>query len=188
MRFTDPSGHGIPWEEVVAIILVFIGGGAVYDDRRRHESPEGATGCQGTLAECFNNGELKDFSDHEQIDQGEFSDMLDAICEDLQGEIRTPYDYARMTYDTPLFDGNGQFVDDERRTDQVVCFGEECYNQSAVNYVAQGMYTAASGQSLEDAMGLADDWNHFWYHHYATEEELYWLEYGYNYYLENQDK
>jgi len=69
----------------------------------------------------------------------------------------------------------------------IVCFGDKCYHQSAVNYVAQGMYSVSAGQSLEDVKELANFWNDLMYGHPVTEEELYWLEYGYNYYKRKED-
>ena len=62
----------------------------------------------------------------------------------------SPYDPARADYDTPFYDGNG---DDHR-----VCVENKCSPQSAVNYVAQGMYSAHTGQSLDDALVLASSW------------------------------
>jgi hypothetical protein len=108
--------------------------------------------------------------------------MLDAISTDLDDHIRTPYDPARAYYDTPFYDGNSR-LEEQKNEDQIVCIEDKCSPQSAVNYVAQGMYAAASGQSLEDSNQLVQEWNFRLYKHDATSEELYWNQYGYNYYL-----
>jgi hypothetical protein len=51
-------------------------------------------------------------------------------------------------YDTPLWDGYGAYIGK-------VCFNGECYNRSEVNYVAQGMWVAASEQSnAEGRLGV----------------------------------
>ena len=138
-------------------------------------------GCNGTLSECFSNHEVKDFKDHEQIDPKEFDDMLETVANDIDSKIRTKFDLARSDYDTPFYTGNPT-SGEKNRPDQTVCFDADCYQQSGVNYVAQGMYAANSGQDLDDAKSQANDWNKFWYDHEARKDELYWLEYGYNYY------
>ena len=148
--------------------------------------PDCQTGCTGTLAQCFSERSVIDFSDHEQIDQSEFDDLLTAIYYDIQRVDRGSFDAARSTYDTPFFDGN-QRRGEPTRPDQMVCFGEDCYNQSSVNYVAQGMYSAAAGQSLDDAIFIVEAWNLIQYLHRADEDEIYWLTYGYKYYLEHQE-
>ncbi len=195
VRYADPSGHWgetfienfeIPIRVIITLIATVAAfAGYDYDTRRRHETIV-VGGCQETLTECFQSDETIDFHDHEQIDQGEFEVMLYVVYDDLHSEFRTPHDYARTTYDTPFYDGNPVFGD-KPRTDQIVCFGDKCYHQSAVNYVAQGMYSVSAGQSLEDVKELANFWNDLMYGHPVTEEELYWLEYGYNYYKRKED-
>lgn len=165
---------------IIVGVVIFVGGIFHYDNRRR--AGVSNTGCQGSLAECFQKREVMDFSDHEQIDQKEFEDLLIVVSDDIDSKIRTQLDPARADYDTPFFTGNSTSGDGEVRPDQMVCFGDQCYQQSGVNYVAQGMYAAASGQDLDDAQSQANTWNQFWYHHEASKDELFWLEYGYKYY------
>jgi hypothetical protein len=187
LKYTDPSGHSpvlIGIFEIIVGGLVFIGGIIHYDGRRR--APEESSGCQATLSACFSSHKYKDYKDHEQIDPKEFDDMLETVAKDIDSKIRTPFDPARADYDTPFFTGNPRFGE-ENRPDQTVCFGADCYQQSGVNYVAQGMYAANSGQDLDNAKSQADNWNQWMYRHDAREDELYWLEYGYNYYKERKN-
>jgi len=186
LRYADPSGHctngGLDTIICAAGIIVTV---VIlkYDDARRAEVKPQSSGCTDTLAVCFERREIKEFASGEQIDPEEFDDMLVAIFEDVESKFRTPYDYARTVYDTPFYTGNSVSNPNEF-PDKLVCFGTNCYHQSAVNYVAQGMYSAASGQSLENARKMTDDWNRMLYKHSVTEEELYWLEFGYNYYTQ----
>ncbi|MCC6498862.1 MAG: RHS repeat-associated core domain-containing protein [Anaerolineales bacterium] len=187
IRFNDPTGHvpnsvgpsdDLPFFGFIVVILAVAIVGQ-YDRSRRHGSTED-TDCLDTLADCFKQRALVNFAPNQTIDQQEFHDMLNEINDDLHKKWRTSYDPARADYDTPFFngdDGSGNVDDD------VVCINDKCSPQSAVNYAAQGMYSAYTGQSLEDAEGLADSWN-FWMHSggAATEDELYWLKYGYDYY------
>ena len=173
MVYVDPSGHDETW-----VLLGLIVGALVfaYDTSRRHGSDNY---CTGSLSECFQNVELKKFTDNQVIDTGDFHNMLDTVNIDLHKKWRTTYDPARAGYDTPFYNGN------DENNDKTVCVDNKCSPQSAVNYVAQGMYSAHTGQSLPDAKKLADRWNryaHMFGSGGATEDELYWLEYGYNYY------
>jgi hypothetical protein len=96
-------------------------------------------------------------------------------------------DLARVDYDTPFFTGNATCRDCPETSqfpDNIVCIEEiKCSTQSSINYIAQGMYSARAGQSLEDALQLAERWNQLWYTHSAEEDELFWMEFGYKFYL-----
>ncbi len=191
LKYTDPTGHSVEpnspyytnsngWLEIIVAIIITV---AVLDNLGRRRSHGSGDYSEASLAECFKQKNLREFSDHEQIDPKEFNDMLEAIYDDLNDDsYRGAYDPARMEYDTPFFDGNPRFGE-ATHTDQIVCINDKCSKQSAVNYVAQGMYSASAGQSLEDAFTLAERWSQQ-YGHPATKDELYWLEYGYNYYLQ----
>ncbi len=153
------------------------------------------TRCTNTLAECFIKKGISPFQDN-QINQGEFDDMLDEIAKDLYDHwtpgIGTPspdwigekawslgpaYLAGRGRYDTPFYDGGGIY-----ESDQEVCLGHACYGRSEVNYVAQGMWAAAAGDSLEDTLEITTYWNMDQYGHPPTEGELYWTQYGFEWY------
>ena len=184
---TDSTGH---YPELYAadgpitfivIGIVIIGAIALGRDvDRRHNTY--SSGCTSSLAECFQNNEIKKFSNYEQIDPKDFENMLNVIDSDLSEESRTSIDPARASYDTPFFNGNR--FRDRTNPDATVCFeNNQCYTQSEVNYVAQGMYSAKTDQSLDDATELVQSWNNNLYGHNASDGELYWLAYGYNWYM-----
>jgi RHS repeat-associated protein len=79
------------------------------------------------------------------LSNDELNQLLLAIFFDLKH--REPvggYDFGvRSVYDTPLWDEYGKFIGN-------VCIGSECYKRSEVNYVAQGMWAAASNQSNQE--------------------------------------
>lgn len=99
----------------------------------------------------------------------------------LNSKPRTKYDLARESYDTPFYDGSVE------GNDKDVCFGTNCYKQSAVNYVAQGMYAAKTGDTVEGALETTNWWNETFWGHPATNEELYWTEYGYKYFKSTKE-
>jgi hypothetical protein len=184
----DPTGHSsnpvasyseIP-PQLVWLIVLIAGFSAIREHtERRHDAYR--ENCQGTLADCFNQQATKKFVNNQSIDSQEFHNMLDAINTDLSRKWRTQYDLARAGYDTPFFNGDSRF-DNDVVEDMIVCIDDKCSPQSTVNYVAQGMYSAYTGQSLEDAYELADDWNQIMWNHDANEDEKFWIGYGYNYY------
>jgi RHS repeat-associated protein len=188
VKYFDRTGHDaqiatIGPEEVVILAIIVVAIVVAIDGRRRH----GVEGyCTDSLATCFEKNQMKKFSDHQKIDSGEFNDMLDAISDDLDSRPRTAFDLARADYDTPFFNGDNRFENDSV-TDSVVCIGDKCSKQSAVNYVAQGMYSARTGQSIDGANGLANLWNSL-YGHPASEDELYWLQHGYCYYYSTHNE
>jgi hypothetical protein len=191
--YRDSTGHSpdtVAFQEgeppILIIITAILAALAIREHReRRHDA--GRDDCLATLAECFNRNETKNFADHQTINQQEFNDMLDAINADLRRKSRTRYDLARAGYDTPFFNGDSMLDRNDQVDDSAVCIGDKCSYQSAINYVAQGMYSAYTGQSLKDAKELADNWNNFWYDHDASDDEEYWVEYGYNYFVSNKE-
>jgi hypothetical protein len=104
--------------------------------------------------------------------------MLTTVDQDLDSHIRTPLDPARAIYDTPFFDGNSR--SEQSRTDQIVCVESKCSQQSAVNYVAQGMYGAKTGEAKWFGGFVMNVWN-LRYGHLANDDEWYWYNYGYDY-------
>ncbi len=154
-------------------------------------------GCTKPLYECFQEGSLAEFENFQQINPGEFAKLLSLIAEELYygwtpgfieeayfwkapgfwPDPRTPVQAGRNAYDTPFYNNNDPSLN------QQVCFGSTCWERSEVNYVAQGMWAAASGASLENTFFIIDAWNITQYGHPATSGEKYWAWYGYNWYL-----
>src|SRR5690606_9469753 len=108
LKYNDPDGHWPRWVVPVVVGVVVIGAGAflIAQLPRMHSTGDGATECQGALAECFKSREVRDFEPNEQIDEGEFSDMLTAVYDDIESQPRSSWDPARSMYDTPFYTGN----------------------------------------------------------------------------------
>ena len=101
---------------------------------------------------------------------------------DIRNRDRTASE--RVAYDTPFWDAGGDAPGD-------VCLSGECYGRAEVNYLAQGMWSAANGESLwygeEIIVGLWKRWNNILNpetYPSATPSEgtLYWFEIGYQTY------
>ena len=182
---TPPSLYATGIELFSRISLPILGAGpesyhAVYN-----------TDCHGSLADCFGDHGSKQFSPYVQIDPDEFQELLYAIKEDLDRVKRLPGDVARVTFDSPFYDGAPIDIFERqgngRSYGNVVCFGEDCYHQSEVNYVAQGMYSAAAGETLEGALWVCNAWNYIANSHSASEGERFWMAYGYHWYLQTHN-
>lgn len=97
----------------------------------------------------------------------------------------------RGAYDTPFYNGGGRGTDDNPPwpSDQVVCIETiGCYGRSEINYFAQGMWSAAAGESLATAKAIAWGWKELSYGESPSEEVYYWVEYGYRYYREKAEE
>jgi hypothetical protein len=135
-------------------------------------------GCTETFAKCFHDWKLMDFDENEQIDQSEFNELLYVLHDDLKNRDNgliplLRYDPRRSDYDTPFWNGD--------RNNDHVCFGQNCYKRSDVNYVAQGMWAAAAGENLDQAYQVAAKWKSG-YGHELSASTMYWIEYGFNTY------
>jgi len=178
--------------EIPIIIITVIGiiVGTLDYDNRSHRSGERCSYSE-TYADCFNSNRIIKFSHNQQIDMGQFIGLLDAIYTDLNRMPRTSIDVARTEYDTPFYTGNSNTLlgidsSTNRQTDETVCFGDNCYLQSDVNYIGEGTYAAAAGESIDSAKSDADAWKRL-NGHYATSDTYYWLIFGYGYYLYKKD-
>jgi len=128
-----------------------------------------------TYVQCYYSGYMLVLNGDVAIDQDQFNLLLIAIYFDLKN--RAPvggYDYeARSLYDTPFWNGNGNLPGN-------LCHNNQCYERSKVNYIAQGMWVGASGQSLIEGDVGVHAWNISKYRHLADTDELYWFEFCYN--------
>jgi RHS repeat-associated protein len=183
----DPSGHCDTVITFIACAIVVVGAlTAAWDMRRRHDS---SGYCTDTLAECFHENGIKQFGDHQQIDQAQFNDLLDSVSSDLKGSIRTGFDPSRSRYDTPFYTGNSDAPGvPAKHTDETVCIGNKCSLQSSVNYFAQGMYSADTGESLKNGENWVYDWKTIVHGHEPSADDYYWYEYGYNYFKKHQQE
>jgi len=128
-----------------------------------------------TYTQCYYSGSPLVLNGDVVIDQDQFNLLLIAIYFDL--ENRAPvsgYDLeTRSAYDTPFWDVYGNYPGN-------LCTNNKCYYRATVNYIAQGMWVAASEQSLGEGKVGVQLWNLTGYRHLADPDELYWFEFGYN--------
>ncbi|MFZ1463253.1 MAG: hypothetical protein WAV60_04315, partial [Anaerolineae bacterium] len=61
--------------------------------------------------------------------------------------------------------------------------GIGCAGRSDINYIAQGMWGARTGESKPVSIKIAEAWKLFEYGEKPSDETLFWLQYGYDYYL-----
>ena len=138
-------------------------------------------GCDETnLVECFYARERPYFDNGVlDITQAELNMLYLAVFFDIKHRDRGTWD--RFNYDTPLWDGWGG-------TPGSVCIRDICYDRPEVNYFAQGMYSAAEGESLQEGKEVVYDYKELMHtinpgtYPSATPSAgtLYWFEQGYN--------
>jgi RHS repeat-associated protein len=202
VRYTDPTGHKNCEED---------GYNCGGSENPLYQQPStiypinsaGGSNCQLSLPDCFGDQVvLKDFSNNGKdnpIPINEFEIFADKVAEDLNShELSWPGIKAgRQTYDTPFYNG-GQ---SERRTgnptaqigiypaDQQICIENiRCSGRSDINYIAQGMWGAAVGEPKPVTIAIAQTWKIVEYGETASEDTVFWLNYGYDYYQQWQDK
>ena len=155
--------------------------------------------CELTYKECFYDwglGILK-LSEGQQIDPDQFEDLLRAVYYDLKmkdkGMPLISWWPSRYEYDTPFWnpdypgyvDPNTQQYVRVPREDVSVCFGQSCYKRSDINFFAQGMWGAISGQTLEGTINTAASFKAIAHHGEALlVNTQYWVTFGYNTVLE----
>ena len=68
--------------------------------------------------------------------------------------------------------------------DQQVCIETiRCSGRSKINYIAQGMWGAAVGEANWVSQDVVKIWKFFEYGESPSEDTLFWLNYGYDYYM-----
>jgi hypothetical protein len=159
--------------------------------------------CSLSLPECFGDlVMLKDFSDNGEnnpIAIEEFEEFSDKVAEDLHShDIDWPGNVAgRYEYDTPFYNNGTSW----RNTDdpqlqagyypaaQQVCIETiRCSGRSEINYIAQGMWGAATGEPKPISNSIVWTWKIWEYQEAPSDDTLFWLNYGYDYYLEWLDE
>jgi len=102
---------------------------------------------------------------------------MDYVAEQESYRHINPTYLKRGSYDTPFWDNVGQ-------AGGLVCFGGRCFDRVAVNYIAQGMWSAAAGEGIPGAMGAAYYWKRAqWGMFLPPPEVLYWTGQGVKYYF-----
>ncbi|MDI7277387.1 MAG: RHS repeat-associated core domain-containing protein, partial [Anaerolineae bacterium] len=110
------------------------------------------------------------------IDPDAFLALQEAVYEDLYALWPPPaqWDLRRYYWDTAFWNA--------REPDTLVMYKGQCYKRSEVNYFAQGMFVAATGGSLEQAMEQSRLWKQVIYREVASSGVLFWTVYGYHAY------
>jgi hypothetical protein len=168
-------------------------------------NPLNGIGCTASLAACHQAGLLRPFSDGERISRAEFNELLEVVALEMYTHDTPSFKWydpitalanrraGRDTYDTPFYNGGGRDGLNSREihpgaypNDQQVCLDQGCFGRSDINYFAQGMWTAAAGDSLTDALAAVRMWNRSSYSITDSElqDRLFWTEFGYNWYLD----
>ena len=162
----------------------------------------GGIDCASTLSGCFGDTVvLMDFSQYGEenpISIEEFNAFSDEVAKDLQSHDLTwpGIKAGRQAYDTPFYNGGKS----ERRTgdpnaekgyypaDQQVCIESlRCSSRAEINYIAQGMWGAAVGEPQIVSHLIVIVWKYVEYGDLPSEDTLFWLDYGYEYYQQWQD-
>jgi len=204
LKYVDSSGHIPVIPLLVAAVIVLI----VPASNAHPAPPSSATlgnfpvnssngaDCTLSLPDCFGNTvKLKDLPGYDvnaPLPEAEFTALVSKVAEDLYNH-HTPspgFLAGRGAYDTPFYNGGGRVgilgtVQGIYDADQQVCVeGLPCSGRSEINYFAQGMWSAAAGEGLGQAKGYAYAWKFISYQETPSADVLYWIEYGYKYYLD----
>jgi hypothetical protein len=154
--------------------------------------------CTDALPDCFGDEvRLKNFNNNgpdNPIPRKEFDAFAAKVAEDLYShDVDWPgLIGGRGAYDTPFYNDG----ESERRTgdpnsakgifpaNQPVCIeGIGCAGRSEINYIAQGMWGARTGESKPVSIAIVWTWKLWEYQEKPSDETLFWLQYGYDYYL-----
>jgi hypothetical protein len=143
--------------------------------------------CDQTYKECLYSRDLLTLQSDQQIDMNQMIELMTAVYYDLKHQslglrplAKGDEDIYRFFYDTPFW--NGVDVTGQPRDDTRICLGNNCYRRSDVNYFAQGMWGAASGESLVETVQVAADYKFEQFHESLSPSTEYWITVGYNVY------
>jgi len=202
LRYSDPTGHCVfapPFDTLVCVaLLAFTMASSASPPPPSYpingSSPQK---CTDSLPDCFGDVvRLKDFGNSgsdNPIPIKEFNAFADKVAADLHNhDVDWPgLSGGRATYDTPFYNG-GQ---SERRTGdpnaqigmfpaaQQACIESVgCAGRSEINYIAQGMWGARTGESKPVSVAIVRAWKFVEYQDTPSEGTLFWLQYGYDYY------
>ncbi len=197
LSYTDPSGH-FPW--LLVGVLVFIAVNLTGDSARPPNYPINASSsepCNSSLSGCFGDVvKLDDFSGNGEdnpISIEEFNAFADEVAYDLDSHDLTwpGFSAGRHVYDTPFYNGGESSgrtgVEGSEQglypSNQQVCIETiGCSGRSEINYIAQGMWGAATNETKLVSHGIAYAWKLWEYGEPPSEYVLFWIDYGYDYY------
>ena len=154
----------------------------------------GYSDCEQTYKECFYAYSLLSLKDGQQINIDQFNDLVMAVYHDISLHHPSQYNpldwLVRGHYDTPFWNGTYQSKDpndpDKLETkagkDTIVCFATICDKRSDINYFAQGMWDAAMGRTLDDALSTSEIYKHYSHGETLSDRTEYWIRFGYEIY------
>jgi len=130
-----------------------------------------------TAVECFYMRHPFDLIDGPlDISMEDLQNLLLAVFFDVKARKTSGiHYYERGFYDTPFWNGYGLLPGD-------VCVDETCYKRQEVNYVAQGMWAANAGQSIEQSRHTVEVWKNLVYGEDPSLATYFWNDVGYNTY------
>ena len=143
---------------------------------------------ENTYVECLYRRQPLVIDGDLMIDSDDFERMLIAIFFDLKNRDTTPSNTPekislmrdQYLYDTPFWNGYGLYPGK-------ACINSRCYERQEINYVAQGMWSADSGQTLGEGLRTVYNWKHFAYNQAPSYGTAYWFKVGYNFYTQMDD-
>jgi RHS repeat-associated protein len=196
LLYTDPSGHCIICI-AVGIAILAAATSPIWQPQieqlrqpRIQNDPNGS-GCTNSLTSCYQQGILAELeSGH--VEEDEFNQLMETVATDMEEGMVLPNPVGglltgRDTFDTPFYNGGGRggLENPPYESSQTVCIGDQgCWERSDINYFAQGMWSAESGESLETALWTTEQWNSTSYSLSSPDIQgkLYWTQYGYLWY------
>jgi hypothetical protein len=208
VRYADPSGHRVCNEE--NCLAGNLSAKRKSTQKQDEDEPEYHSkswlkshlgtyhDCTLTYKQCFDDWGLGILvlSDGQQLNQKQLEELLRAVYYDLKmkdkGIPLFPVWPTRKEYDTPFWnppypsyvDPDTQQYVAQPRKDNRVCIGQDCYLRSDINYFAQGMWGAISGQTLEETIQTAADYKAIEHGEQLTTDTQYWITFGFNKVLE----
>lgn len=129
----------------------------------------------GRLVDCFYDQGVMPEGDY-NITSEEYRDLLEAIKNDVNSQYPRVVFQRRGWYDTPFYNLGGEVQG------SICVDGANCHDRTEYNYVAQGMWSAAIGETEAEMKKVITDWKNQ-YGHSPSEGTILMAEQGYDFYL-----
>jgi RHS repeat-associated protein len=129
-----------------------------------------------TLTECFYLRYPVDLLEDPNIDSDELYLLMLAIYFDVKTRDTTGPQYlGRLNYDSPFWNGYGILPGE-------VCINGSCYPRAEVNYIAQGMWGADAGESIQFSRLIVWTYKELVWYEEPSPGTYAWHDFGYNFY------
>ena len=119
-------------------------------------------------------------SNGETISANYLDDLVVAIYRRLDSMQPPPQpgkDPRRFFFDTPFFNSQMSLL-----TDTELQYQGTTFKRSEVNYLGQGMWSAAAGESVGQALALVEEYKQEYWGEPATPGVIFWTTFGYDAY------